>query len=143
MDVQVLLADRIPVLALSGRFDASKAAQFDEAVRALDNALPSECSTSPASDTVEHRTAVAGRAGKSAPIQRWRADPGGPDASARESLVWCQKQRSAGLRRVAGILTTVAIVAAYIPARRATAVIRPSPSLKRLFRRSFCQFDVS
>ena len=40
MDVQVLLADRVPVLTPSGRFDASGAAQFDEAVCALDNDAP-------------------------------------------------------------------------------------------------------
>jgi anti-anti-sigma factor len=40
MDVQVSLSDRIPVLTLSGRFDASGAAQFDEAVCALDNDAP-------------------------------------------------------------------------------------------------------
>ncbi len=40
MDVQVSLADHIPVLTLSGRFDASGAAQFDEAICALDNDTP-------------------------------------------------------------------------------------------------------
>ena len=40
MDVQVSLADHIPVLTLSGRFDASGAAQFDDVVCALDSDAP-------------------------------------------------------------------------------------------------------
>ena len=40
MDVQVVLADHIPVLTLSGRFDASGAAQFDDVVCALASDAP-------------------------------------------------------------------------------------------------------